>query len=365
MRAVIKPDESVGCRLVTDRAEPDLVPGQVRVAVAATSVCGSDASIYRSTAAARELGLVFPVTMGHEVSGTVIEVAAHTVAPPIGTRVAVETHLGCGVCFYCTSGAEHNCAELSLLGIHVDGGFAERVVIPARSCFPLPEGMDFETGALLEPAGSAMHAVLRCNVPLAGASVLVTGGGPVGLVMAQIADALGARHVVVVEPGGRRRAMAEQRGTQAVDLDTDPLLVMDDTARRRGGYDVGFECSGSMAALGTLVRCSRREGAVMAVGLVGGDFPLAVTRTLVTRGLTLRGSFGRSLWQTWEQLSALVMAGKVDLAGLATHRLPLSGLPRALELMGEGAGKVMLLPSLPDDTGWGPEPRSGAASTTG
>ena len=348
MRAVMKPDAAIGCRLVTDRAEPDLVPGQVRIAVAAASVCGTDAEIYASSPAALELGLTFPVTMGHEVAGTVIEVGPHTPGPAVGTRVAVETHLSCGECYFCRNGAAHTCAAVTLLGINVDGAFAERLVVPSRNCFTLPDDIDLETAALLEPAGSAMHAVLRSAVPLGGASVLVSGAGPIGLVLAQIAVALGARQVVVSEPNARRRSLVERFGAQGIGLDVDPLEVGDVTAHSRGGFDVAFECSGVVTALTSLVRCTRVEGTVMSIGLVNGDFPLAVTRTLITRGLTLRGSFGRSLWTTWEQLSALVTSGKVDLAGLVTHRLPLSGLPQALDLMRGVAGKVLLVPSLPE-----------------
>jgi threonine 3-dehydrogenase len=111
---------------------------------------------------------------------------------------------------------------------------------------------------------------------------------------------------------------------------------------------VSFECSGVSAALRSLIASARNEGTVVAVGLVKEDFPLPVTRTLITRGLTLRGSFGRSLWATWYQLSELVTSGSVDLASLVTHRLPLSGLPEALQLMRGDAGKVPLVPSLPD-----------------
>ncbi|WP_052336578.1 zinc-dependent alcohol dehydrogenase [Nocardioides alkalitolerans] len=348
MRAVIKADDGVGCTFVTDRAEPRLRPGQVRLEVGAASVCGTDAEIYRATPAARELGLVFPVTMGHEVAGTVVEVGPHTAGPSVGTRVAVETHLSCGDCFFCRTGAGHNCRTMSLLGIDVDGAFADRVVVPATSCFAVPDGMDLETAALLEPAGSAMHAVIRAAAPVAGASVLITGAGPVGLVLAQVVAALGARQVVVVEPNGRRRDLVTARGAEAIGTDVHPLDVGDRAVGVRGGFDLGFECSGASAGLGSLVGAVRNEATVVSVGLVNGDFPLAVTRTLITRGLTLRGSFGRSLWTTWDQLSSLVGTGRVDLDSLVTHRLPLSGLPIALDLMRDEAGKVLLLPSLSD-----------------
>jgi threonine 3-dehydrogenase len=348
MRAVIKAGPEPGCRFVTDRVEPELRNGEVRLEVAAASVCGSDAAFYDHGGAGGDLGMTFPRTMGHEVGGTVVEVGPETRGLSVGTRVAMETHLHCGQCWFCRSGHAHNCAQMELLGVTVDGAFAERVVVPARSCFVLPDEIDTKTAALLESAGSAMHGVLRSGVELAGASVLVSGAGPVGLVAAQLADALGARRVVVVEPNEHRRRIADGLGAQAVDIDVDPVAVADTTTRARGGFDLALECSGAVPALRTAVRAVRREASVVSVGLVKAEVAVDITETLITRGVTLRGSWGRSIWETWERLAALVIAGKVNLDGLITHRLPISQLPLALDLMRGDAGKVLLDPSLAD-----------------
>lgn len=348
MRAVIKAEPGPGCTYVTDRPEPDLRPGEVRIEVASTSVCGTDTSIYAHGPAAQALGLSLPITMGHEVGGTVVEVGPHTTGLALGARVGVETHIACGACWPCRAGDGHNCAAIKLLGVDVDGAFAERVVVPASTCYEVPDEVSLEAAALLEPAGSAMHAVLRSPVPLAGASVLVSGAGPVGLVLVEIAEALGARSIVVVEPNPTRRRLATERGAVAVEVGDDPLTAADRRTRERRGFDVAFECSGVMPVLESVLGLVRNEGAVMVVGLAPGDLPVPATRTFITRGLTLRGSWGRSIWQTWDELTSLVVAGRVDLDGLVTHRLPLSGLPDALDLMRGDAGKVLLLPSLAD-----------------
>jgi len=350
MRAVVKAAPGRGCEFVVDREEADLRAGQVRVEVAAASVCGSDAAFYESGHAGGDVSMTYPRTMGHEVGGVVVEVASNTDGIAVGMPVAVETHLHCGKCFFCLAGDGHNCARMELLGVTVDGAFAERFVVAARSCFPLPEGIDPKTAALLESAGSAMHGVLRSGVNLAGASVLISGAGPVGLVAAQIADALGARRVVMVEPNPYRRAMAHRFGALAVDTETDPLDVADPMSRARRGFDLAVECSGARPALAAALDAVRREATVVSVGLVKGELPLDVSETLISRGITLRGSWGRSIWDTWHRLAALVVAGKVDLDGLITHRLPLSGLPEALQLMKGEAGKVLLDPSLADQS---------------
>jgi threonine 3-dehydrogenase len=320
----------------------------VRIEVAAASVCGSDAAFFESGYAGGDVGMTFPRTMGHEVGGVVVEVGPHTDGIAVGMPIAVETHLHCGECFYCLSGNGHNCARMELLGVTVDGAFAERCVVPARSCFILPDGIDPKVAALLEGAGSAMHGVLRSGINLAGASVLVSGAGPVGLVAAQIAEALGARRVVAVEPNLYRRAMVERFGAVAIGTEADPLEAADPITRARGGFDLALECSGAMPALANALDAVRREATVVAVGLVKGELPLDVSATLISRGISIRGSWGRSIWDTWHRLAALVVTGKVDLEGLITHRLPLSGLPHALDLMRGEAGKVLLDPRLPD-----------------
>jgi threonine 3-dehydrogenase len=348
MRAVIKLRPDRGCDLVSDRDEPPLRPGEVRVQVAGASVCGTDADFFESGSAGGDLGMTLPRTMGHEVSGTVIEVGPGSLGVPLGARVAIESHLHCGYCYFCRSGSAHNCSAMGILGVTVDGAFAERVVVPSKSCFLVPDQIDLQTAALLESAGSAMHAVLRSNVPIVGSSVLVAGAGPVGLVAGQIARAAGARSVVVVEPNPHRRDLGARFGLQCVDVDVEPAESADLATRSRGGFDVAFECSGAMPALVASIGAVRREATVVSVGLVNGPLPLQVSETLITRGLTLRGSWGRSIWETWDRLAALVVAGSVDLDTLITHRLPLGGLSLALDLMQGEAGKVLLDPAMPE-----------------
>lgn len=348
MRAVVKTAPGRGCEFVLDRTEPELQPGHVRIEVAAASVCGSDAAFFESGDAGGDMGMTFPRTMGHEVGGIVVEVGPGTPGLAVGMPVAVETHLHCGSCFNCLSGNGHNCSHMDLLGLTVDGAFAERLVVPARSCYVLPDGIDPRVAALLESAGSAMHGVLRSETNLAGTSVLISGAGPVGLVAVQVANALGARQVVMVEPNAYRRDMAQQFGALAVAPGAELLDVGDSVTRARGGFDLALECSGARLALTAALEAVRRESTVVSIGLVKGELPLDVTKTLISRGLTLRGSWGRSIWETWHRLTALVVAGKVDLRGLITHELPLSGLPDALDLMKGEAGKVLLDPQLTD-----------------
>ena len=344
MRAVLKTAPEKGAEFVTDRPESPCGPGEVRVEVAAASVCGTDRELYEYTDSARAFGLRLPVVLGHECAGTVCEVGAGVRATRVGDRVALESHLPCGHCVECRTGDAHNCANLEILGMHLDGAFAERVVVPERICYALPEELDLETAALLEPAGVAVHAVSRAASTVPGQRVLISGAGPVGVVLTRLVTLMGAADVVVVEPNPYRRGLAERSGALTLSPQDDVVGICRDRAGARGGVDLAFEVSGAPAALSTLLEATRREATVVTVGHPGRPVSVDIARYINKKGLTLRGVFGRRLWDTWESLAALVAAGRLDLAELITHRLELSRFGEAVELLSGESCKVLLLP---------------------
>ncbi|TDL41841.1 zinc-dependent alcohol dehydrogenase [Kocuria rosea] len=346
MRAVLKHHPGRGAKYVTDHPEPEISAGQVKIQVAAASVCGSDREIYEYSPMARAFDLNIPGIMGHECSGTVLEVGSGVTSLAVGDTVALESHWACGTCYPCRTADAHNCLNMELLGLHVDGGFAERLVAPAGACFKLPAGFPLDQAALLEPAGVAMHAIQRSELNLAGADVVISGGGPVGLFIAALADVMGAARVVVVEPNAYRRGLAESLGATALSLEQDVVAHCRAVSGGKCGFDVAFEASGVPAAMGPLLEAVRKEATVVAVGIPGRPIELDVAAYLIKKGLTFRGSFGRALWQTWEQLAAVVASGRLDLSQFVTHRLPLSALDEAIALLQGEACKVLLIPDL-------------------
>ncbi len=344
MRAVLKTQPSPGFDLVSDHPDRPLRPGEVRTAVEAVSVCGTDRETYEYGPAVVELGLRLPVVTGHECAGTIVEAAPDVVRVRVGDRVAVETHVACHDCYQCLIGNAHNCLRMELVGLTIDGAFAERMVVPASTCFLLPDEITMETAALLEPAGSAMHAVQRSGHDLAGATVLISGAGPIGLAATQIALAQGAEQVVVVEPHAGRGALAEDMGARVMRPGDGLVEAVHDLTGRAQGVDVVLECSGAPAALEAGLEVVRREGTVVSVGLMNRPVELATTRHLISRGITLRGSFGRRIWDSWTDLSSLVATGQVDLSRLITHRLELEDVETAIELLGGDSCKVVLYP---------------------
>ncbi|WP_237566085.1 alcohol dehydrogenase catalytic domain-containing protein [Ornithinimicrobium cerasi] len=218
MRAVVKTGPGKGLTYRQDWPDPRPPgPGEVLIKVAAASLCGTDREIVEDTPAARSFNLATPVVIGHEGSGTVQSVGEGVTRVQAGDRVALESHMWCGQCHACRTGHAHACPRTRIVGMHIDGLFAEYTVVAEQVCVKLPDSIDLDTGALMESAGVAVHAVQRADYAVAGGAVLVNGCGPVGLVAGEIARVMGATQVVAVDPNPFRRGQADSRGFTTVD----------------------------------------------------------------------------------------------------------------------------------------------------
>lgn len=345
MLGVVKSGPVTGVEFRDDLAEPMEVPaGQIKVKVAAASVCGTDREIYKYSPAAQAFNLRLPVIMGHEGSGTVVEVGAGVTAVKAGDKVAFDSHIPCNACYQCRTGSAHLCENMMLLGLHTDGLFAEYCVVSERVAFKLPEDFDLESAALLEPAGVAMHAIQAYGEPLLGKRVLITGGGPVGLFIAELARIAGAASVVVAEPNPYRRRFAESLGAIALEPSADFPARLQEMSVDRLGFDVGFEASGHPSSFSAITESLRVGGTFVSVGFGPRPDAFDPSEHLNRRDLTFNGSFGRLLWSTWDILSVLIAEGKLDLSKFITHRLPLSEFERAIELLSEDSCKVLIIP---------------------
>ncbi|PJJ55372.1 zinc-dependent alcohol dehydrogenase [Compostimonas suwonensis] len=345
MRAIVKQRPAPGADFVADHPDAPLPEEWVRIAVGATSVCGTDRELWEYSDSARAFPVRFPVVLGHETAGTVVEVGSAVRTLAVGDRVAIETHIADFSCPECRAGDPHLCRNMGLFGVNVDGAFAERTMVPASTCVRLPESVSFEAGAMLESAGVGMHAVQRAGAPFPGANVLISGGGPIGLVIAELSLIGGAAKVVVIEPNPYRRALIEQRGAIAVAPGPEVIEIARLTGER-SGFDIGYEVSGVNGTLSVLLEASRLVGTVVTIGHPGQPTPIDVAQHINKRGITLRGVFGRLIWQTWELLIPLVASGRLDLDRLVTHRLPLERVADAIDLLSQDAGKVVIIPDL-------------------
>jgi threonine 3-dehydrogenase len=345
MKAVVKRSAERGVEYVTDHPDPKPADGQVVIEVGAASLCGTDREVYEWTPSAQAFNLDLPVATGHEGAGTVVEVGPGVTRLQVGDRVALESHLICGQCFPCRTGDAHTCERTRIIGMHIDGVFAQYMAAPQDICVKLPDHASLEVGALLEAAGVAVHAIQRSGYAVAGRAVLVSGGGPVGLVVAHLAKLMGAAHVIVVEPNPYRRAQAEQIGALAMPPGAEVVERCRELTARRGGFDVAFECSGAPAALPSLFEALRRESTLVTVGHPSRPAEINIAAHINKKGITLRGIFGRRLWNTWEQTMLLLDSGRLDLDWLITHRMPLGQIDEAINLLTGDAGKVLLMPA--------------------
>ena len=349
MRALRKTAPRAGAELV-EIPVPDPGEGEVLVRVHAASICGTDLHIYDWNEWAQKRISRLPMTFGHEVAGTVEAVGAEVHHLDRGAFVAAETHIACGRCTTCRTGRAHICENLRILGVDVEGAFADYLVIPAGNAWVVGEGIQPDTASIMEPFGNAVHAAFGTGggEDIATNAVAVIGCGPIGLFAVAIARSLGAWKVIAVEPNDHRRVMA---GSMGADLlvdpgDVDPVeSVME--ATNGSGAEVVLEMSGNPAAIAQGTRMLARGGRMSLLGLPDGPVTLDLNDQVIFKEARLQGITGREMFRTWQQTTTLLSTGRVDVAPVITHRFPLEQFEEAFATTASGrSGKVILLPEV-------------------
>jgi L-iditol 2-dehydrogenase len=324
-----------------ERADPVPANGTVVVAVRASGICGSDVHGFLGATGRRRPGIV----MGHEATGDVVEVGPGVTAVRAGDRVVLKSILACGNCDQCRSGRPNLCAERQGMGMHFDGAYAGLIAVPEELLVPLPDTLSYEVGALVEPLAVAMHAV---NItPFSSMDfMVVVGAGPIGLLTMLAASIKGTRSIVVTDRNQHRLGVARSLGAAlTVDVaSTDPVAeVMAATDGR--GADVVFEAVGSNSTVAQSLAVARAGGQVT---WIGNSAPLVELpmQDLVTRELTLRGSYG--FCDEFERAVDSLAAGSIDVRPLIELVAPLEEGPDLFLRLGEGqldAVKVVLAPN--------------------
>jgi threonine 3-dehydrogenase len=341
MRALAKVRPGPGAQLV-ERPAPTPGPGDVLLRVDAASICGTDLHLFNWDDWAAE-NLDPPRVLGHELAGTVIGIGQGVTRVKEGDLVGVESHLFDWTCAQCRRGDMHLCRNLRVIGVHTDGGFAERVVIPEANAIE-SNGLDPAVVALQEPMGNAVHAAFV--EPIEGRSVLVTGCGPIGLCAVGIAKAAGAGLVVATDTEPFRLELARTMGADLALDGADPSTE----ERIRGatdgdGVEVVLEMSGAAPALDSALRVITRGGRISLLGIFAEPPTVDLSERVIMQGLRLHGIYGRRIYDTWERTQALLRSGALDVSPIITHRLALDDWERAFDLIASRhAGKVVLLP---------------------
>ena len=343
MRAILKPEAAPGARL-EEVPVPHYGSRDVLVRVRATTICGTDLHIYRWDAWAQSR-IRPPMVFGHEFSGDVVAAGDEVRGVKVGDFVSGETHIVCGYCYPCRTGQSHICRNVEIIGVDRAGCFAEYVALPAANAWCNDPRLDPAIAAAQEPFGNAVHTALSTD--LATKTVLVTGCGPIGLFAVGIARAAGAARIFATDVKEQRLEMARAMGaTDTLDSRGDVVAaILEATAGE--GVDVLLEMSGIPAAIDQGFGALRSGGYAALLGLPGKplvSFDLA--NHIVFKGATVYGVSGRKMYETWYQGRALIESGRVDIAPIITHRLPLAEFEQAFEMMIAGdAAKVALYPA--------------------
>lgn len=325
-------------------ADRPLAPDEVRVAVAYGGICGSDMH-YFHRGAVGDFAVREPMTLGHEVSGIVVETGAGVTGLAPGAKAALDPSRPCLRCRYCRDGLSNLCTDMRFLGSagrfpHVQGGFAQHLVLRYDQIVPVPDDTDLLRLSVAEPLSVGLHAVNRAG-PLLGKRVIVTGSGPIGLLTARAARLAGAAEVVStdVEDSPLAVARAHMGASATVNVAADPGGLA--AFEVDGGYfDVAFEASGAHAALASLFKVIRRGGRIVQVGMMpAGDAPVSVNM-LQSREIELVGAFRAR--DEFRLAVDLIVSGAIDVTPILSGTYPLAEAERAFERAGDRSRVVKL-----------------------
>lgn len=338
MKALVKERAEEGLWL-TDVPEPTLGRGEVLIKVLRTGICGTDLHIRKYDDWARQT-LKLPLIVGHEFCGEVVEVAPGVEDVSVGDLVSGEGHIVCGKCRNCMAGRRHLCRNTIGLGVHRDGAFAEYVTLPATNVWVHRVAVAPDIAAIFDPFGNAVHTAL--SFPLVGEDVLITGAGPIGLMAAAVATHVGARNVVITDVSPERLELAAKVGvTLALNVAQTPIADGVKRLGMREGFDVGLEMSGNPRALREMIANMTHGGKIAMLGLPAEEFAVDWA-TVVTSMLTIKGIYGREMFETWYNMSVLLEKG-LDLSPVITDRYSYRDFDAAFDTAASGrTGKVIL-----------------------
>lgn len=338
MRALVKAKAEQGLWL-RDEPKPEIGPDDVLVKVNKTGICGTDIHIFKWDEWAQKT-IPVPMVVGHEFAGEIVEIGSAVRGFKIGQRVSGEGHVIGMKSRASRAGKFHMDPETRGIGVNIPGAFADYVRFPAFNIVPLPDDIDDELGAILDPLGNAVHTALAFD--LVGEDVLITGAGPIGIMSAAIARHVGARHVVITDMNAARLALAaEVADVVPVNVAKEDLNDVMHRLGMREGFDVGFEMSGAPQAFSTMVDRLVMGGKIALLGIPSQPFMTDWSK-MVFKVLTIKCIYGREMFETWYKMLAMLQSG-LNIRKVITHRMAASDFQQGFETMARGeSGKIVL-----------------------
>ena len=338
MKALVKAKAERGIWM-EDIPQPKVGHNDVLIKINRTAICGTDIHIYQWDDWAKST-IPVPLAIGHEFAGEIVDVGSEVKGFAVGDRVSAEGHITCDVCRNCRAGRRHLCINTAGVGVNRAGAFAEFLSVPAFNVFKLPDVIDDDMAAILDPLGNATHTALSFD--LVGEDVLITGAGPIGIMAVAIARYAGARHIVITDINDYRLELATTMGASAALNVTHDSI--DDTMKTLGmteGFDVGMEMSGNPAAFRDMLRTMHHGGRIAILGIPPEETSVDWNQ-IIFKGLLLKGIYGREMFETWYKMSSMLQSG-LNIAPIITHHFDVNDFQPAVELMESGqSGKVIL-----------------------
>ena len=338
MQALVKAKPEVGLWAET-RPVPAFGPEDVLIKIRKTGICGTDIHIWNWDDWAAKTVPVGLVT-GHEFSGEIVAKGALVQGLEIGQRCSGEGHLIGKLSRQSRAGKFHLDAATRGIGVNEPGAFAQYLRLPAFNVVPLPDAIDDEIGAILDPLGNAVHTALSFD--LVGEDVLVTGAGPIGIMAAAVARHVGARHVVITDVNPARLALAaEVADVTPVNVAVEDLRDVQARLKMAQGFDIGMEMSGNQQALDQMIESLVMGGKIAMLGIPPGKSPVDWSR-IVFKAITIKGVYGREIFETWSKMIAMLENG-LDVRKVITHRFKSADFGQGFEVMrSRFSGKVVL-----------------------
>ena len=338
MKALVKAVAGPGLELC-DVPEPEIGINDVLVRVTRTGICGTDLHIRAWDDWARG-AVTAPLVVGHEFVGRVVEVGSNVNDFAVGDRVSGEGHLVCGRCRNCMAGRRHLCAATESVGVTRPGAFAELIALPMTNLWRHEDDVPDDVAAIFDPLGNAVHCAMSFRV--LGEDILIAGAGPIGQMAAAVVRHAGARHVVITDVNPDRLAQAQALGvTRTVDVTTERLGDVQRELGMTEGFDVALEMSGQPSALRDILANMAHGGRVALLGIPTQDIAIDWT-TVVFNMLTLKGIYGREMYETWYAMTVMLQSG-LDISPVITHRFSHTDHDEAFDTAADGrAGKVLL-----------------------
>lgn len=338
MKALVKREKRPGLWL-EDVPVPKPGINDVLIRVDQTGICGTDVHIYKWDDWAQRT-IPVPMVVGHEFVGQVIEVGSNVSDFHPGEIVSGEGHVVCGRCRNCLAGRRHLCAHTQGVGVNRPGAFAEYIALPMSNVWHHHESIDPEVAAIFDPFGNAVHTAL--SFPVLGEDVLITGAGPIGVMAAAVARHAGARYIVVTDVNPYRLDLAKRMGaTLVLDVRQQRIADAQHQLGMKEGFDVGLEMSGNPTAFREMLDNMCHGGRIAMLGIPEREMSIDWT-TVVFNMLTIKGIYGREMYETWYKMSVMIQSG-LDIRPVITHRFPYQEYEAAFATMMSGqSGKILL-----------------------